>query len=352
MKSGILIIMTAFVVLGNWFPEKGGKTTQLSASDFKEKLSEYAFFKGNIADHIPEAGVVPYTLNSPLFSDHAHKLRFVQVPDNQVVNYNSEKALDFPVGSSIIKTFFYYADERKPEKGRRLIETRLLIRDSDGWYALPYIWNDAQTDAFLEFPGGSTAVTWRDANGNKQHFEYTIPNANQCKGCHAQDNVVMPIGPSARQLNGDFKYAEGVENQLVHWQRMKILEGLPTAISDVPKLDNYTDTRLSLDRRARAYLEINCAHCHNRKGAAQTSGLFLYAHEKDSLAYGFLKTPVAAGKGSGGLKYDIVAGKPKESILLYRMQSLDPGEMMPELSRSLIHKDGVELIRNWIQKMK
>jgi hypothetical protein len=99
-------------------------------------------------------------------------------------------------------------------------------------------------------------------------------------------------------------------------------------------------------------LDINCGHCHNPKGQAFTSGLFLDWKTQDSTALGFYKTPVAAGKGSGNLRFDIVKGKPSESILVYRMKSTDAGEMMPELSRKLIHTEGVELIKDWIKSMK
>jgi hypothetical protein len=67
---------------------------------------------------------------------------------------------------------------------------------------------------------------------------------------------------------------------------------------------------------------------------------------------GIYKTPVAAGRGSGGFTYDIEPGLPEKSILLYRIHSSDPGIMMPEIARRLVHKEGVELIRQWIKEMK
>ena len=85
---------------------------------------------------------------------------------------------------------------------------------------------------------------------------------------------------------------------------------------------------------------------------AQTSGLNLSIHETESIALGIMKTPVAAGRGSGNLKYDIVPSKPNESILLYRLESTDPGEMMPEVGRKTMHKEGVDLNREWIKAMK
>ena len=159
---------------------------------------------------------------------------------------------------------------------------------------------------------------------------------------------MTPIGPSARQLNGDLNH----ENQLVNWKKIGILRGLSDDLTTVPKFPNYEDKTVALDARARAYLDINCGHCHNRQGPAVTSGMFLDWKTTDSTALGFYKTPVAAGRGSGNLKFDILPSKPTESILFYRLNSTDPGEMMPEVGRKLVHTEGVELIREWIKAMK
>lgn len=310
-------------------------------ANYKENLSEYGFFKGTLKDQIPTDGVVLYTLNSPLFSDYASKLRFVRLPEGKSVSYNPDSVLQFPVGTAIVKTFYYPFDERNPEKGRRLMETRVLLHEAKGWVALPYIWNKEQTDAVLEVAGGSDQVSWIDATGKKQSFEYQVPNMNQCKGCHERSGEMTPIGPSVRQLNDG--------QQLQHWETAGLLKGLPK--DHIPALVNYSNASASLDDRVKAYLDINCAHCHNATGPARSSGLYLEWNSKDRTAYGFFKAPVAAGRGSGNLSYDIVPGKPEQSILHYRMASRDPGVMMPELGRQLTHHEGVELVRSWIQSM-
>jgi uncharacterized repeat protein (TIGR03806 family) len=236
-------------------------------------------------------------------------------------------------------------------KGRRLMETRILIHEAKGWKALPYIWNKEQNEAILEVAGGGDLVSWIDEQGKKQSFDYVVPNMNQCKGCHERQGIMTPIGPSARQLNGDLAYENGThENQLAHWKNKNVLSNLPE-LSAVPKMPSYSDLNAPLDLRAKAYLDINCAHCHNPVGPAQSSGLFLHWNNSNKTSYGFMKTPVAAGRGSGNLSYDIVPGKPEESILAYRMHSLDPGVMMPELGRRLSHKEGIDLIKNWIKSL-
>ena len=319
--------------------------------NYPEKLSDFALFKGHLQDQIPAEDVLPYALNSPLFSDFAHKLRFIKMPKGTQVNFNPDSVLQFPVGTIIAKTFYYKNDERAEAKGRRLMETRILIHEAKGWKALPYIWNKEQNEATLEVAGGGDLVSWIDDQGKKQSFEYVVPNMNQCKGCHERQGIMTPIGPSARQLNGEFIYEDGAhENQLAHWAQKNALVNLPK-LSDVPKIPSYSDLNASLDLRAKAYLDINCAHCHNPVGPAQSSGLFLHWNNPNKTSYGFMKTPVAAGRGSGNLSYDIVPGKPEESILAYRMHSLDPGIMMPELGRRLSHKEGVDLIKNWIKSL-
>ena len=317
----------------------------------KETLSEYGFFNGDLAAQQPAAGVLPYALNTPLFSDYAEKLRFVKVPPGQSVAYNAEKVLDFPVGTVLIKTFYYPHEARNPEKGRRLMETRLLVHEASGWKALEYVWNDEQTDAFLEVAGDTKPVAWIDEKEKKQSVEYKIPNLNQCKGCHNQNEKLLPIGPSVRQLNGELAYGDSTENQLLRWQRLGVLASLP-ALEQLPKMPNWNDAATGTTaERARAWLDINCAHCHSPEGPARTSGLFLHWQQTNATALGIMKAPVAAGRGSGGMLYDIVPGHPEKSILVYRIESLDPGEMMPELGRRMVHREGAQLVREWIQTL-
>jgi uncharacterized repeat protein (TIGR03806 family) len=316
-----------------------------------ERLSQYELFTGDVALQSPAAGVIPYDLNTALFSDYAAKYRFIKLPPGTHANYRDDDVFDFPIGTVIAKTFAYLNDARDPSQGRRLIETRILKRDADGWVGLPYIWNAAQTDAVLDVAGDTADVSWIHTDGRKRTNNYIIPNANQCKGCHKNGELMQPIGPKARHLNRDFAYADGKENQLDHWARSGALAGAPPAVS-APRLAVWDDPKSgSLDGRARAWLEINCAHCHNPAGPARNSGLDLLASQRNPTSFGILKAPVAAGLGSGGLQYDIVPGDPDRSILVYRIASTHPGVMMPELGKRLVHEEGVALVREWIKRM-
>lgn len=316
------------------------------------KLSAYGLFVGNGATQEPAPGVIPYDLTTPLFSDYTAKYRFVKLPAGQSAAYDESKAFEFPVGTVIAKTFAYPHDMRDPGKGQRLLETRLLVHKPEGWIGLPYIWNDEQTEATLEIAGGRIASSWIHTDGEERTNNYLVPDANQCKGCHKTDGAKQqPIGPKARYLNRDFTYAEGVENQLAHWTRVGALSGAPTADA-APVAPVWDDPSTgSVDERARAWLDINCAHCHSTEGPARNSGLDLTYTQNHPFRFGVYKPPVAAGRGSGNLSYDIVPGQPEQSILLYRVSSADPGVMMPELGKRLVHEEAVELIRQWIAEM-
>ncbi|MBK9736428.1 MAG: hypothetical protein IPO92_16315 [Saprospiraceae bacterium] len=226
----------------------------------------------------------------------------------------------------------------------------MLIKEQDEWTALTYIWNKEQTDAILAISGDIKHVSWTDINGKPQQVNYSIPNLIQCKSCHEFQGKMMPIGPAARHLNKTYSFGTEQINQLDYLTSTGKLNGLKTS-HDGPKIADYADTSAGLDVRARAYLDINCAHCHRPEGSAKNSALNLLASEKNPVAFGLLKTPIAAGNGSGGYKYDIVPGKPEESILLYRMNSLEPGVAMPELGRKMTHVEGVKLIEDWIEQM-
>lgn len=317
-----------------------------------EKLSEYGLFTGNGSSQEPAEGVIPYDLNTPLFSDYTEKFRFVKLPPGTSAEYRADESFVFPVGTVIAKTFAYPVDARDPKLGRRLLETRILKREPQGWIGLPYIWNAAQTEAVLEVAGDLVDVKWIDTAGEARTNNYIIPNSNQCKGCHRLGDDFLPIGPKARHLNRDFAYAHGNENQLAYWTRTKALSGSP-APDAAPRLAVWNDPATgSLDQRARAWLEMNCAHCHNPGGPARNTGLNLLASETGPTRFGILKAPVAAGRGSGGRDYDIVPGDPDKSIMTFRINSTDPGIMMPELGKRLIHVEGAELVREWIAAMQ
>ncbi len=337
--------------------------------------------------------VVAYDLNTPLFSDYAHKLRTVWVPTGEAAVFDATDTFKFPIGTIISKTFYYPRSQGQDDSSVlkaldetaeklvaglrldevKLIETRLLVRREAGWVALPYVWNASQTEAVLKRTGDIKQLSLVDyqakqqdkPQGKQQDFAYVVPNENQCAGCHATNATtreIIPIGPKARHLDKDYVYKSGRSNQLTAWVDQGLLTGLPNSSTDglakeVESLNAWSKNALwgddsqSLDHRARSYLDINCSHCHNAVGPADTSGLLLEPTDKSGQSLGLCKLPIAAGTGTGNRKFGIVPGKPDESIFTFRLESTLPSVMMPELGRSLSHSEGVALIREWIANM-
>jgi uncharacterized repeat protein (TIGR03806 family) len=341
------------------------------SGDYPERLSEWRLLERRDGKLVPNEGVTPYDLNSPLFSDYAHKLRTIVLPKGTSIRYG-EDAFEFPVGTVITKTFYYPrggagADGRIAVRKVltqsedpaldlsqvRLIETRLLIHTSSGWAAIPYVWNAEQTEATLALAGDVLSLELVGDEG-RQPFAYLVPDTNQCAGCHALEHhsqKIEPIGLRARHLNKHYSYASGAENQLVHWQKAGLLTGSPEP-AQVPRNARWDDPNdADIEARARAYLDVNCGHCHRPRGAASTSGLLLHAQETDRVRLGACKIPIATGRGSGDALFDIVPGAPDQSILLHRMLSTEADVAMPELGRSLVHAEGVALIRDWIASL-
>lgn len=313
-----------------------------------QQLSEWKLFTQTNHRWQPAEDLLVYELNTPLFSDDTIKRRMIRLPAGASISWNNETALNFPVGTVIAKTFAYpdFLQDMTPEE--RFLETRVEYLTSDGWFGYSYVWNEDQTDATLSLGGAVISASWTDKSGVDHTNEYQVPNANQCLSCHEQNGRYEPLGPTARNLNrqaiGDSR------SQLESWISTGFLKDAP---KDHPQLPVYNDDATGdLNARARAWLEVNCAHCHNPAGSARTSGLDLRTVQNDPGKFGVMKSPVATGKGSGGRRYDIVPGKPEDSILMFRIETDEPGARMPNLARNLNHPESAELIRKWIAAMK
>jgi uncharacterized repeat protein (TIGR03806 family) len=317
-----------------------------------DNLSSYGFFQGALAALQPTAGVIPYAPSTPLFSDYAFKDRFLYLPPGTQASYADPEPLELPVGAIAIKNFAYPFDMRTPALGQRVIETRLLIRQPAGWVAFPYVWNDSQTEATLSKVGATVEVSWIHTDGSQRSDAYVVPNTNMCGDCHKSDEETMkPLGIKARQLNSDYAYAGGTENQLAYWTRTGLLRGAP-ALTAVERLPVWNDPATgTVEQRARVWLDVNCAHCHNGTGMASNTGLDLRYEQTEPGKLGKCRSPVAAGKGTGGRQYDVVPGQPDSSILLFRMESVTPKIMMPEQGRKLAFPEAIALIRQWIKEM-
>jgi uncharacterized repeat protein (TIGR03806 family) len=308
-------------------------------------------FVGDLKDLEPADGVVPYTVVSPLFSDFAGKDRFIVLPDGETIAFSEDESWAYPEGTTLVKNFFFDLDRRDPDAGEFLIiETRLLEFGDEGWTGSTYVWNDEQTDAFPLVEGDRITIDFTDENGDPAEQVYEIPNLDHCASCHGRNDELTFLGPFTHQLNYDVQRDGSTVNQL-EWmaQRGMFDQTLPAPAELPAMVDPAVDGDLEL--RARSYVHANCSHCHRQDGGAGVSGLRFPFWEENPLHLGVCKIPAAAGAGTGGRSFDIVPGAPDESIVVFRMESLDPDIKMPELPTRLLDPAGIDLIREWIAAM-
>lgn len=298
---------------------------------------------------VPEPGVRPFRPATELFSDYAHKTRTVYVPPGTVVRY-ADGELEFPVGTVLTKTFAFPADLREPGRALRVVETRLLIRREHGWEAFPYVWNEDQTEAFHRPVGARVPVSWVHLDGEPRSTTFSVPTRSECTECHGHRfeegglREISLLGARARYLNaglpGDAT-VDGVPvpNQLARWAEDGLLVGLPQDLTEVPRVPAWDDPDDgSLHARARAYLDANCGHCHRPEGGAGSStALRLHWDERDPRAFGVCFGAV------------VVPGDPDGSRMVGRMSATGGSRMMPRIGRSVVHDEGVALIRQWIE---
>jgi uncharacterized repeat protein (TIGR03806 family) len=310
------------------------------------KLSDYKFFKGEMKSLEPAYGVVPYDLNSGLFTDYAHKKRFVWMPKGVKANYKEDgEALDFPVGAILIKNFYY--ENVQPDNSTRIIETRLMIHKADGWIFANYVWNNEQTEAFFDMAGSYTEIAWTE-NGTAKSTSYRIPSQEECLTCHkTTGSVASVIGPKPQNLNKNYTYHDGVQNQLERWKSAGYLGETPANI--VSTVD-WTDTSKPLDLRVRSYIDINCAHCHREGSHCDYRSMrFAFSETTQSENLGICVPPDEVINPS--LTYIIAKKNSLRSVLTYRIKSVNSAQRMPLLGRTIVHEEAVTMIEQWINTM-
>lgn len=312
------------------------------------KLSDYKFFEGNMKDQNPSLNVIPYEPASALFTDYASKKRFIWMPEGVQANYVADnKILDFPVGTALIKTFYYTTIQ--PANSTQIIETRLMIRHANGWKFYEYLWNDEQTDADLvagpDFVNGSSkSITFKKPNSEIITTNYRIPSDAECLACHKINEIPTPIGVKPQNLNHNFTFNNGSKNILLKLKEQGYLASYPSSI--VSTID-YHDTSKPLDLRVRSYLDANCAHCHQDEARCYYRPIrFPFSLTNVDSNIGICL--VADEPISPILTKVIAPGNFSKSVLHYRISTNDESERMPLLGRTIIHDEGVALIEEWI----
>ena len=319
-----------------------------------DTLSEYNFFNGALNAIEPAYGVLPYEPISSLFTDYAVKERFVWVPVGETASFDqNNKSLDFPTGSALIKMFYY--NNVLPTNTTKIIETRVMVKTQNGWDFAEYVWNEAQTEAFLETTedGGYTEVNWLQ-DGQERFVNYRIPAKQQCVICHSNDFETVPLGIKPQNINSFLTYDDGPSNQLQKLIDFGYLEdALPANITTVV---DWEDASNSLEQRAKSYLDINCGNCHIDGGQGDYRAIRLgYTNtlNNDENAGVCVEgdTPIPVGGGTFITK--LIAPEDSEnSIIYYRMSVTgDQAYKMPQFGQSLVHTEALALMEDWINSI-
>lgn len=333
--------------------ENGGSNVTVDLDQVPyPSLADYHFFQGALADMDPEPDVLPYDLISHLFTDYAKKNRYVWMPDGQAAAYvDDHQILDFPVGTVLIKTFYY--DHVQPEDARRIMETRLLIRKEEQWIFAEYVWNEEQTEALLDMQGGYEPIEFIDDAGVLREVNYRLPSANggECLFCHKKLSLPVPIGPKPQNLNKLMDYGSGPELQLSKWQDMGYLPADVPASEEILTVADWEDESLDLELRVRSYIDINCGHCHAEESHCDYRPMrFAFSETDVEENLGICVEPHEEIPGSGQT-YIVSAAEHNRSMLYYRFSSVDEAERMPLLGRSIVHEEALEMIEEWIDQL-
>jgi uncharacterized repeat protein (TIGR03806 family) len=311
-----------------------------------QTLSTYNFYKGDLVNMEPQDDVLPYDLITPLFTDYAKKKRFVWFMPGSSASYDIDSEIfNFEDGAVIIKNFYY--DNVQPEGVRRVIETRLLYKLNGQWKFAEYVWNEDQTEAYLDMNGSYLNISWLQ-EGDLKSTNYRIPSEAECLTCHKTNSNPVPIGPKPQNMNKLFSYSDGVKNQLTKWAEVGYLTGsIPADINTVSAWD---DEQEPLELRVRAYLDINCASCHKEDSHCDYRPMrFAWSETLDPQNQGVCVPPDEILDPT--LTHIIAPGNIVRSMMHFRISSTNEAVRMPLLGRSIVHEEGVQLITDYINSL-
>ncbi|PRQ04718.1 Soluble aldose sugar dehydrogenase YliI precursor [Enhygromyxa salina] len=297
----------------------------------------------------PGPDLIPFTVASALWSDGLHKLRHMVVPPGERVLVQDDGRWTFPEGSLLIKTFILEAVTGDADS-RRPIETRFMVRRNGVWEFHSYRWNEEGSDAELLVGGAQAQLSVEDQAGVHE-FEWGFPDRVGCRICHGFGGG-RPLGPTTAQLNRPVIYREADDthtqlDQLAAFAAIDLLEfegGATPALETLPALADPRDDALPLDDRARAYLDSNCAPCH------QPSWMVPDLRASISLADTGVCEPLAFASLWVDGDIRVVPGEPEQSNLWLRMATRGMGQM-PPLGTAVVDPLAIELIGAWIEEL-
>ena len=336
---------------------------------FPRKLSETGLFVST-RDHVPAAGLIPYSVNAPLWSDGAEKDRFIALPGDTKIEFDavvyphgpeySDVGWRFPDGTVLVKTFSIETEAGKTSSLKRL-ETRLLQHrkmpgndDEYGaqyWYGYTYVWNDEQTDAeLLAAEGLDRKLIIKDAAapGGQREQIWRFPSRAECTLCHTMAAKYV-LGVTTLQMNKAHNYDGRVANQLSVLEKLGVFQDkLPKPPEELPRLADYRDAKESLHHRARSYLHANCAHCHRKWGGGNAE----FELQASIPLTQTLAVNTRPGQGTFKLTDPriLAPGEPNRSLILERMKLEGLGRM-PHVASKIVDQQAVNVVREWIASL-
>ncbi len=322
-----------------------------ATNEFPRTLSQTGLF-ASTRNHQPAAGVVPYSVNSELWSDGATAERFLAIPGTGRIVLDRQGNWKFPDGTVLVRTVSIDAELGKP-RSRRRVETQILHLEADSWRPYSYVWNDEETDAELVGAQGRTLTLATTASGPRER-SYRVYSRTECALCHnpwvEKKTTIFgiqsasPLGVNTYQIN---KPQDGARNQLATLHQLGLLAWRP-APERLPRLVDPYDESADLDRRARSYLETNCAHCHqfNAGGAANIALGYKVALADTRMVD---VRPIQGTFNIAGARI-IAPGDPAGSILYYRVSKLGAGRM-PRVGSNQVDERASRMIHDWIARM-
>lgn len=289
------------------------------------KLSDYGVYQGIATELVPAEGYIVYELASGAFTDYALKQRLVKVPYGSRLTGLHDGLPEFPEGTVLVKTFYY--DNETDTAGRKLIETRVMIKSGGKWDAGTYQWDARQTDAFLVKKSKKVPVSFTDQQGRTKAINYEIPGAGECAKCHKNNGNFLPIGLKIRNLNRDIVRNSATVNQLQHLNNAGVLSSKDAA--SYTRFPDYRDKSLPLEDRARAYLDINCGFCHSDGGFCSLLNIIRLRLDYETP---FEKT--------------LIAKK------IHKIDKLMANGRMPYTGTTIIDEEGLKLVQDYLKTLK
>jgi uncharacterized repeat protein (TIGR03806 family) len=322
-----------------------------SGGDFPTRLSDMPSLlaAGSGVDQTT-AGIIPYEPSAKLWSDNAHKERYIAIPGVGQIGYQEYDGWDFPEETVLIKNFLLPLDERIEEDSLKRIETRLLIKKDNDWHGFSYEWNEEETDAVLLSGSKRRPFTTIDENGDPFDYEWYYPNRTDCMTCHTQA-ANRVLGLNTPQMNFDFEYpASGVtDNQLRTYDHISLFEApLPDTPDNLPRMPESTDLSASLEDRSRAYLAANCANCHQPAGP--TNSAIDLRWQVATGEMNALGVEPNDDLGAPGAKI-IDPGSASTSTLWLRMRLRGDSRQMPPLATSRVDEEATAHLAEWIKRL-